>query len=640
VAQVEPRRYRFDGFTVDLARACLLRAGDEVSVRPRAFDALRYFVENHGRLVTKDELIRTLWPRTVVTDDSLTKCIQDVRNALQDDGHRYLKTVHRRGYIFDAAIVVERGGAAASDAIEPAAHAASPTAAAPVAAPARMPLIRRRTLAAALAGAVAATALASLAWYWLSSGDSAVMPRSVAVLPLENLSTNPDDEFFSAGIHEAILNQLAQIDGLKTISRTAMLRYARTRKPVRDIARELNVQTVMEGSVRYAEGRVRVTAQLIDPATDTHLWSEEYDRPLADIFAIQTDIAQRIAAALDVRLSAAERTRLADHPTRSPEAYELYLRGRYHWDKWTREEARRSIEYFEEAIRHDPSYALAHAGLADAYTALQGLGAAPPDELMPTAKAAVSRALELDPELPEAYIARGLIRYFYDWDYAGGNADFERAIALDARSATAHHLYGKNLPVTREFDKAFAELERALDLERYSTGINKDIGETLFYARRYDEALAQFERTLELEPGSLPVQFWLVRCYEAKGMRDEAVEAQLGLLVTARASGRVAFSAGDADSLRASYRSSGWESFWRANLADLEEAAARDAYVEPWRFVEIHLRLGDHDAAFAALETAFQRRSAWIPTIHIDPLLDPVRSDPRLAELMKRADLR
>jgi hypothetical protein len=221
-----------------------------------------------------------------------------------------------------------------------------------------------------------------------------------------------------------------------------------------------------------------------------------------------------------------------------------------------------------------------------------------------------------------------------------GNADFERAIALDPSSATAHHLYGKNLPATGEFDKAFAELARALELEPYSTGINKDLGETYYYARRYDEALAQFQRTLELEPGSPPVLFWLQRAYEAKGMRDEAVDTHLDrLLLTGYDIGGTLVDASDVEALRDLYRSSGWETFWRKRLALLEETA-EGGYVEPYRLVELDIRLGDHDAAFAALETALQRRSSWIPTVEFDPFLDPLRADPRFADLVKRAAFR
>jgi Tfp pilus assembly protein PilF len=315
------------------------------------------------------------------------------------------------------------------------------------------------------------------------------------------------------------------------------------------------------------------------------------------------------------------------------------LRGRYHWDKWTPSEATKSIEYFSEATRLDPDYALAYAGLADAYTALHGLGVGVPAELMGKAKEAVARALEIDPQLPEAYIARAMIRHFYDWDYRGGNADFERAIALSPNSATAHHLYGKNLPVTLEFEKAFAEFEHALRLDPFSNGINKDLGETLYYARRFSEAAAQFERTLDLEPESPPSLMWLSRSYEAMGRYDEAVASMSRRLAAPgpRSDGaqqpleRIA-------ALEEVYRQSGWDAYLRRRL-ELLDADAAAQYVEPYRYVEIYTRLGELDAAFAWLEKAFEQRSSWIPTIHFDPQLDPLRADSRYDELVRRAGL-
>jgi TolB-like protein/DNA-binding winged helix-turn-helix (wHTH) protein/Tfp pilus assembly protein PilF len=643
--QQRPQRYTFDRITIDLSRAALLRDGAQVGLRPRSFDALCYLVENRGRLVTKEELVQVLWPRTVVTDDSLVKCIQDVRNALDDDGHRYVKTVPRRGYIFDAKVTAELTGPAieapAADAVEPVVTAASPS----VALAAAPPLARTGgTRSAVLVGGIAVAAVVAVgAWYFLSRSPeptaTATIPRSVAVLPFTNFNPSDENDFFANGVHESLLNELAKIQGVKTIARTSVLRYAQSVQPVHEIARELNVQSVVEGSVQYADGRVRVVAQLIDPTDDTHLWSESYDRPFADILSIQTEIARQIAGALDVELSVAEQLRLATAATRSPEAYMLYLRGRYHWDKWTSQEASKSIEYYTEATRLDPDYALAYAGIADAYTALHGLGVGSPAELMPKAKAAVERALEIDPQLPEAYIARGLIRHFYDWDYKGGNADFERAIALSPNSATAHHLYGKNLPVTLEFEKAFAELEHAMRLEPFSNGINKDLGETFYYARRYTEAVAQFERTLELEPESPPSLMWLARSYEALGRYDEsvAIGARRLLPASPRSDGGP-LSLETVRELEEIYRQSGWHAYWRRRL-ELMDASAAVQYVEPYRYVEVYTRLGDLDAAFEWLDKAFEQRSSWIPTVHFDPILDPLRSDPRYDELVRRAGL-
>jgi TolB-like protein/DNA-binding winged helix-turn-helix (wHTH) protein len=621
VPEPEPQRYSFDGFTVDLTRAALLRDGVQVSLRPRSFDALRFLIENRARLVTKEELVQTLWPRTVVTDDSLVKCIQDVRNALEDDGHRYIKTVPRRGYIFDAPVVIEgkSGADVASDSPKPQPEL-GPSPPAP-----------RRTAWIGATAALAAVAGIGL-FYWLGERTPAApIPRSIAVLPFESLSSSADDDYFAAGIHESLLTQLAKIDGIKIIARTSVLRYADSEQPIHEIARELNVEAVVEGSVQHADGRVRVTAQLIDPATDTHLWSEEYDRPFADIFTIQTEIATRIATALDLELTAAQRDTIAGSMTRSPEAYELYLRGRYHWDKWTAQEATKSIEYFQQAIRYDANFALAYAGLADAYTALQGLGVAPGAELMPQAKAAIERALAIDPALPEAYVARGLIKHFYDWDYEGGNADFERAIALNPRSAVAHQLYGKNLPVTLQFDRAMAELDIALEIEPFSVGSNKDRGETLYLARRYDEAIAQFERLLEIEPNYRAANYWLYRCYEAQGKYDEAAKHFFALLDVANPADVAAF--------QDAYRESGWQGLARVNLAQLERRV-QTGYVEPMTLVDANLRVGDTDAALEWLERSVELRSAWVPVLAIYPALDPLRGDPRLDELERRASLR
>jgi TolB-like protein/DNA-binding winged helix-turn-helix (wHTH) protein len=612
------RRYRFGEFTLDTARACLLRGEQRIELRPKAFDALRYLLEHHGRLVTKDELIRALWPAAVVTDDSLVKCIQDVRRAVDDGTHRLVRTVPRRGYMLELPAGPAADGPAGPD------PAASPATRAPGAPRAVMAGI----------GALAMLA-AGATWYWTREAGPRPAVDSVAVLPFENLSADLDNDYFAAGVHESILNQLVRIGNLETIARTSMLRYADTDKPIAEIARELNVQAVVAGSVQHAGDRVRVTAQLIDPETDMHLWSEEYDRPLVDIFDIQTDIATRIAEALHAELSSAETTRIRAAPTRSTDAYELYLRGRYHYDKSETADLRKSIQYFERAIRIAPDFALAYAGIADAYMILDGLGAAPPAELVPRAREAVDTALAIDPNLAEAYVARAMIRYFYDWEYSAGNADFEWAIELNPNLAIAHHLFGKNLVTERRFDEALAKLDRALALDPYSASVSKDIGETLLYANRIEEAVIQFRRTEEIDPGSLPVRFWLLRCFEALGQTDRAVENHLALYRSSRWSN---IGPMDIDASERVYRDSGWTAYWTEWLALLGDRA-KHRHVEPFRLAEAAMRAGDHDAAVHWLERAVEIRSAWVPTMHIDPLLAPLDGDPRFEALLRRARL-
>ncbi|MGH8194893.1 MAG: tetratricopeptide repeat protein [Woeseiaceae bacterium] len=635
-------RYLFDGFVVDLDRASLFREGEEVRLRPQSFAALKFLVECRGRLATKDELMAALWPRAVVTDDSLVKCIREVRAALANDSRSYIKTVPRRGYIFDAPVVELDSPAplAAAGSLAPAGeteangsqHDAEEGRPALLSAAGKEPIGAIGRLAWLLAVAVALAVV--VAWLLRNHAEknTEVLANSIAVLPFENLSPDPDNAYFAAGIHEAVLNQLAKLEQVNAISRTSMLRYADRQQSIRDMADALNVETVMEGSVRYADGRVVVTAQLIDPETGVHLWSEEYDRPFADIFAIQADIASRIAAAFEAELSASEMSQLEKRPTVSPDAYQLYLKGRYHWDKWLHTEVERSIAYYERAIEIDPEFALAYAGLADAYTALHGLGTVAPREVMPKAKRAAARALEIDESLAEAHVSMGLIRHFYDWDYAGGDASFLRAIALAPNSATAHHLYGKNLPVTSSFDEALQELEHALELEPYSVGINKDLAETLYYGRRYDEAITTLERTLELEPGYSIAYFWLTRCYEAKDRRGDAMENHRTFrsLLPPEFAGSTAQGGG--------YSGADWDGYWQEYLRQLD-AEARQQFVDPYRLVEVHARLGNKEEAFDWLETCFRERCSWIPTLGFDPLLDSLRGDARFADLMKRAGL-
>lgn len=602
------RRFAFDRYVIDLDRACLMRDGTEVSLRPKSFDALVYLVKNRGRIAAKDELIAAVWPATFVTEDSLVKCIQEIRSALNDEEQRFVRTVPRRGYLFDAEL------SAPDDTVNG----------------------RRSRTGLALAASVTIAALAlGLAYFSQRGSEAPVMPapRSVAVMPFTNLSPDPDNEYFAAGIHESILNQIVRIGDLNTIARTTMQRYAETDKSLGEIARELNVQAILEGSVRFADNRVLVTAQLIEPDSDLHLWSNEYDRPLDDIFAIQADIARQISAALEVELSAAEDRALDESPVESVEAYQLYLRGRYHWEKTTSRDLKQSIGYYQQAINIEPGFARAYAGLADSYAMLQALGTDAPEYYIAQAKAAADRALELDPDLAEGYVSRGLNKYFYDWDHAGGDADLEKAIALSPNLAVAHQIYGKNLVVSRRFDKAERALQRALELDPYAVSINKDLGEVYYFARRYDQAIAAFERTLELEPRHKSSLWFLTRCYEAMGARDLAVQTYLDIYDNAGTEARA-----QVDELRVAFDTGGWNEFWRHVLEHMH-AYAEDSAIEPYRFVELYVRLGEIDDAFSWLDKAFEVRSAWVPLLLVDPLLDDMRSDPRFDAYLERANL-
>jgi TolB-like protein/Tfp pilus assembly protein PilF len=481
--------------------------------------------------------------------------------------------------------------------------------------------------------AVAAVLIVStggLSAYFLTDRRRAI--ESVAVMPFVNAGADREMEYLADGLTESIINNLSQLSELKVVPRSSVFRYKGKNVDPLTVARELNVPAVLTGRLEQRGDSLTISLELVDVRENRQLWGERFTRPISEILQVQIEISQKISEKLRLRLEGKEKERLARLETDNPEAYQLYLRGRYHWDKWIPADVRKSILYFEKAINLDPGFALAYTGLADAYTALNGLGAAPSKEVMPKAKAAVERALDLNPALSEAYTARGMIRHFYDWDFAGGDQDFVRAITLKPNSASAHHLYAKNLPDTGRFDEAVAEFKRALELDPYSVGINKDFGEILFYARQYDQAIAQWRKTLELEPNYIIAYYWLGRVYEVQGVHDLSVEAYL------KSRGSSPSQQETTAALKDVYEKHGWKGFSQMELEGAKSRAER-SHFEPYYMVLLHLRNGNKEQALQWLEKAYESRSSWIPTITYDPLLDSLRSDPRFQELVRRAGL-
>jgi len=411
----------------------------------------------------------------------------------------------------------------------PFAEARAPAHEAPV--PARQPLSRRSWLRLSLAGGLAA-ALAAALWWGASRSvgrprpGNPASPKSVAVLPFTNLSADPDNEYFSDGITEDLVTQLAKIRDLEVVSRTSAMRYKHTDKPLREIGRELGAANLMEGSVRRAGTRVRVSAQLIDAATDRHLWAETYDREMTDVFAIQADIAQRIAAALQAEFSPQERARLEKRPTENLEAYNLYLLGRYHWNKFTEQDQKQSLDYFKQAIAKDSSFALAYTGLAASYyTLAAGFGHLRPKDASGLARDAILRALALDDELGEAHMGLALLRSWFDWDWDGAEREFKRAIGLNPSLARAHQGYALMLSAQGRHDEAIAEIRRAQELDPVTPIIAADMAFHFSYARRYDEAIEAFHKAVALEPAFPTPYAGLALVYATTGRYQEALAA-------------------------------------------------------------------------------------------------------------------
>ena len=458
---------------------------------------------------------------------------------------------------------------------------------------------------------------------------SAIPEKSIAVLPFENLSEEKANAYFAEGIQDEILTRLAKIADLKVISRTSTQKYKSAPDNLREIAQQLGVATILEGSVQKAGDEVRITVQLIRALSDSHLWAETYDRKLLDTFGVESEVAQKIASSLKAKLTGFEQRAIAAQPTANPEAYQLYLKGRFFWNKRTGEDLKTALDYFQKAVAADPNYANAYAGEADACLLIPLFSAGTPKEYFPKAKAAAQHAIELDETSAEGHAALGQLLSF-DLDFTGSEKEFQRAIELNPNYATAHHWYGNTfLANVGRFDEAIAEGKRAVELDPLSLIINADLGSTLMWARRFDEAIAQQRRTLALD-GNFYYAHWnlgealyykgdvagAIAEYEKARSLEEDPET-LGLLGQA-------------------YAKTGRKEEALKILAELNEVARRD-YVRPELFAIIYIGLGDKSKAIQYLEDEYQRHDGFdFVGIRVDPRLDPLRDHPRFKQLLAK----
>jgi serine/threonine protein kinase/Flp pilus assembly protein TadD len=456
--------------------------------------------------------------------------------------------------------------------------------------------------------------------------------KSVAVLPFTNMSGNKEDDFFSDGITEDIITQLAKIGDLKVISRTSVMQYKNTNKNLRDIARDLNVATILEGSVRRADNQVRIVAQLIDATNDEHIWAQTYDKEMTQIFAIQSDVAQQIAAALRAKLSPAEKGRIEKKQTENAEAYQLYLKGRFYWNKRLPEDLNTALDYFRQAIEKDPLYALAYAGSASAYVLFPQLGILHPEEWFVKARNAAMKALEIDSTLAEAHAVLGLIACDQDYDWVAAEKHFKRAIDYDPGYPTAHQWYSHILVYTGRFDEALSEAKRAQELDPLSLIINVNLGGMLYFDRQYDRSIKQLQNTVALDTTSPWGHMSLSKVYEAQGrFQDAFKECEIGY----RLGGNVPLFLGR---LGKAYAIAGRKKDAMNVLNELIPLAQRGNAVS-FGIATIYFGLGDKDKTFEWLEKAYQMRDYPLPSLGTDPLWDDLRADPRCIALLKKMGL-
>jgi TolB-like protein/Tfp pilus assembly protein PilF len=460
--------------------------------------------------------------------------------------------------------------------------------------------------------------------------ESAELPaKSIAVLPFENLSEEKGNAYLADGIQEEILTRLAKIADLKVISRTSTQQFQSKPANLPEIAKQLGVANILEGSVQRSADQVRVNVQLIKAATDAHLWADTFDRKLTDIFAVESEIATAIAETLQAKLTGSEKTAITRRPTANPEAYELYLKGRFFWNKRTGADFRTAIEYFNQALSKDPGYALAYAGLADSYSLLEVFGAASPADSMPQAKAAAKKALELDGTLAEAHTSLATVLKSYDFDFEQSLQEYERAIQLNPNYANARHWYGELLGGMGRFDEGIAELKRAQQLDPLSLIINADVGEVYSWARRYDEAIVQFRKTIEMDPRFYYAHWNLGIAWQSKGQLNEAI-----------AEYRKALELNDdpyvLGLLGQAYARTGQREEAQRILARLSEEA-KSRYVHAYSFALMYLALGDKERAIDEMERAYRERAGSdINSIKVDPMLDDLRGNPRFEALVQK----
>ena len=459
---------------------------------------------------------------------------------------------------------------------------------------------------------------------------SAVNPKSIAVLPFDNLSRDPDNAYFAEGVQDEILTRLAKVADLKVISRTSTQRFKSAPENLPEIAKQLGVMNILEGSVQRVNDQVRVNVQLINASNDAHLWAETYDRKLTDIFTVESEIAKTIADTLQAKLTGSEMAAMAKAPTADTEANELYAKGRFFWNKRTGADLRKAIEYFNQAIAKDPDYARAYVGLANSYLLLPYYGAAAPQDSIPHAKAAVKKALELDNTLGEAYATSAKVRTEHDFEFEQGITEFERAVQLSPNYATAHHWFASGpLMALARSDRAIAEGKRAVELDPLSLIANAELGLVYLYARRYDEAIAQFRKTIELDSRFYLAHYELGTALLLKGQSTEAIAAY-----------RTAVELNDDPTVLAllgqAYARVEHRDEAQKILARLTEEA-KSRYVSGYSFAILLTSLGDKEGAVDALERSYRNGEGNdIYLIRVDPLLDDLHGDPRFEALAEK----
>jgi TolB-like protein/Tfp pilus assembly protein PilF len=572
--------YRFGEYTLDKVEHSLWRGDRDVFLRPKAFETLLYLVENHGHLVKKDELIEKVWSGVSVSDAVLTHCVAEVRQALEDvvRNPKFLKTVPRVGYKF-----------------------------------------------------IGEVEQAALDEEFSRPERTAPLPSAIVVLPFVNLSADAENEYFCDGLSEELINGLTKIKGLRVVAHSSAFTFKGRDTDAREIGRKLNVSSVLEGSVRKAGKRLRITAQLIDASDGYHLWSEQFDRNLDDIFAIQDEICLAILGKLDVASRPARQADSSSHPTGNLDAYHLYLKGRSFWHRRYQGFLQKAMECFSQAMEKDPSYAEAYIGLADCYNSLGIWAMAAPNDVFPRAEALVAKALDLNGSLADAHASQAVIHIFHDWDWGAAETKLRKAIELNPGNALTHLWYGHLLSMVDRFEEAFAEVNQAQLLDPLSPTINANVGYTYYLNRQHGRATDELKKTIELDPHFASAHLYLGLVSAASGNFQEAIEEfKLGLGMTGGTMPWAAGCLGCACALAGNRRHA------EKVLSGFDR---QNGYIPSSARILVYVGMGEDELVYEWLEKAFQERDAFMPWIGAEAVFDRYRKEPRFRNILWRMKL-
>lgn len=629
------RVLRFGPFELNLATGELRKCEILIKLRPQAARVLVLLASRSGEAVTREQLRDLVWGSGYFVDfeHALNVCIRQVRAALNDDAEkpRYIETIPRVGYRFIARVIVPN-----SSSISPAAAAmdvafAEPQ---PEILPSRIAQSRQWVVGAVVLALIVVLVLGLAIRERLLRNSQQLHIESLAVLPLTNLSGDPEQEYFADGMTDELITDLAKIRALRVVSHTSVMRYKHTTASLLQLGKELNVGAVVEGSVMRSGDRVRISAQLIETSTDRHLWAESYERELRNVLELQDDIARAIANQVQAKLTPQEEARIVAATKKvDPEAYELYLKGRYEWAKRGKEGLTKGLEFFKQAVARDPNYAPAYAGIAESYSMLGNNQFMPGDQVFPSAKSAALKALELDPNLSDAHTALAEILNDYEWNWIAAEREYKRAIELNSNDATAHHWYAMSLVWVGRSTEAINEIERARELDPVAVHVNANVGLVLLWAREYDRALVAAQRTLELEPAEPTSQVVLGMYYLHRGDLEKGIdEFRTNVASSPYESPRLA-------GLVYAYAMAGRKEKALSVLHNLKVLCVH-TYCSPTSMAIAYGALGQNDEAFAWLDKALLKPGATnLNSIKVNPSFDPLRSDPRFRDVLRRRGL-